>query len=121
MRVARVGLLIAFEMLEWTVVALAASVRICTARMTPVAVPQATTLHDVTFSSTSLRTPQSVQSVPMAQDVYCKPGPPSSQSPSEAHTHVSVQRDAFTLAAVAIALAISLRTLSVNAATSPAS
>jgi hypothetical protein len=121
MRVARLGLLSALVMLELTVVAVAVSVRIRTATTTPVAVPQVTTLHDVTFSSTSSRTPQSVQSVPTAQDECSVPGPPSSQSPSEAHSHVSVQRDAFTLAAVAIALAISPRTLSVNAAMSPTS
>ena len=38
------------------------------------------------------RGPQSVQSVPRAQLRNSEPGPPSSQSASEAHTHVSVQR-----------------------------
>ena len=111
----------ALVILDCTVVAVAVGVRIRTPMTTPVAVPQVTTLHDVTFRVTSRRMPQSVQSVPMAQDEYSVPGPPSSQSPSEAHSHVSVQADTFTLAAVAIAVAISPFTLSVNAATSPAS
>ena len=38
------------------------------------------------------RGPQSAQSVPRAQLVNSAPGPPSSQSASEAQTHVSVQR-----------------------------
>jgi hypothetical protein len=121
MRLARLGLLMALVIFDCTAVAVAVGVRILTRRTTPVAVPQVTTLHDVTFSSTSLRMPQSVQSVPMVQDEYSVPGPPSSQSPSEAHSHVSVQAVTFTLAVVAIAVAISPRTLSVNAATSPAS
>jgi hypothetical protein len=111
----------ALVILDCTVVAVSVGVRIRTATMTPVAVPQVTTLHDVTFRTTCWRMPQSMQSVPMAQDEYSVPRPPSSQSPSEAHSHVSVQADTFILAAVAIAAAISPFTLSVNAATSPAS
>ena len=38
------------------------------------------------------RGPQSVQSVPRAQLRNSEPGPPSSQSPSEAQLHVSPQR-----------------------------
>ena len=34
------------------------------------------------------RGPQSVQSVPTEQSLYSEPGPPSSQSPSEAQLHV---------------------------------
>ena len=37
-------------------------------------------------------TPQPMHSVPSAQIGYPAPGPPSSQSPSEARLHVSVQR-----------------------------
>ena len=37
------------------------------------------------------RGPQSVQSVPRLQDANSAPGPPSSQPPSEAKLHVSVQ------------------------------
>ena len=37
-------------------------------------------------------TPQPMHSVPSAQIGYLAPGPPSSQSPSEARLHVSVQR-----------------------------
>jgi len=34
--------------------------------------------------------PQSVQSVPMGQEAYCDPGPPSSQKPSAEYSHESV-------------------------------
>jgi len=39
----------------------------------------------------STRKPQSVQSLPRLQNKYSAPGPPSSQRPSEAKLHVSVQ------------------------------
>lgn len=37
------------------------------------------------------RGPQSVQSVPMLQSLYCEPGPPSSHHPSVEYWHVSLQ------------------------------
>jgi hypothetical protein len=40
------------------------------------------------------RRPQSVQSVPRLQSEDSAPGPPSSQNPSEAYAHVSVQAGA---------------------------
>jgi len=42
-------------------------------------------------AGTPVRGPQSVQSVPSEHELYSEPGPPSSQSPSDAQLHDSVQ------------------------------
>ena len=64
------------------------------ARRNAFALARAAALEDSPEDSPEARAPQSVQSVPREQSVYSAPGPPSSQPPSLAYRHVSVQSPA---------------------------